>query len=191
MQLNPLAAYAPVFEPHNPVPNLPLCKYRHANGGNIMFHHCNRWSSRYAYGFARHANPSATRSQTFHQSRRHTAHSHFGHDFGVRRPLRYLTHKLDLDDRQIRHIAAILDRLKTEREQAKLDEARTVTKVASLITNPDVSMDLLRNALAPRVTSAETLQLAVARALQDIIVELDPEQREELAYLLNSKSFVL
>ncbi len=159
-----------------------------------MFHHCNRWSSRYAYAFARHARAGLDSNPNRYETRRHHSRGgrgHFGQDFGVRRPLRYLTYQLDLDEAQVRHIAAILDRLKTEKDQATLDEARTLTKVAGLVTHPDVSVDMLRDALAPRVSSAEQLQLAVARALQDIIVELDPDQREEFAYLLNAKSFVL
>ena len=43
----------------------------------------------------------------------------------------------------------------------------------------------------PAKPLAEQLQLATARALQDIIVELDAEQREDFAYLLNSKGLVL
>ncbi len=170
-----------------------------------MFHRCYRW--RYGYGLA-HAtdsgcstslserrnsfdDPVGSSRRSFYQSRRHRSSRHAGQDFGVRRPLRYLTYHLGLDDAQVRRIAAILDRLKTEREQAKLDEARTVTKVAALVTHPEVNVDLIKAALEPRVASAQQLQLAVARALQDIIVELDDEQREDLAYLLNAKGFVL
>jgi len=105
--------------------------------------------------------------------------------------LRYLAYHLDLDDGQVRRIAAIMDRLKTEREQAKLDEARTVTTLASLVTNPEAGVDMFKEALAPRVESAERLQLAIARAVQDIVAELDAEQREDFAYLLNSKTFVI
>jgi len=148
-----------------------------------MFHHCSRWPRRYAYAYA-HYRPQSDHSR--YETRRH-----HGGSFGVRRPLRYLGYHLDLDDGQMRRIAAIFDRLKTEREQARLDEARTVTKVASLVTNPEASMDLFREALAPRVESAERMQLAVARAIQDIVSELDAEQREDFAYLLNSKTFVL
>ena len=159
-----------------------------------MFHHCNRWSRRYAYAYA-HASDgsrSSTHSDSCgYQSRRHRGHHRASSGFGVRRPLRYLSYHLDLDDGQMRRIAAIMDRLKIEREQAGLDEARTVTRVASLVTNPDVSVDMLKDALAPRVAIAEQLQLATARALQDIILELDAEQREDFAYLLNSKGFVL
>jgi hypothetical protein len=50
---------------------------------------------------------------------------------------------------------------------------------------------MLKEALAPRVSSAEHLQIAVAKAMHDIIRELDPEQREDFAYLLNTKAFVL
>jgi len=156
-----------------------------------MFHHCNRWSRRYAYAYGAGADRSysSTRHSRY-ESRRHRGGRHAGGGFGVRRPLRYLAYHLDLDG-QVRRIAAILDRLKTEREQAGLDESRTVTRVASLVTNPDVSVDMLKDALAPRVESAEALQLATARAIQDIIVELDPEQREDLAYLLNAKGFAI
>src|SRR5207244_3357986 len=44
--------------------------------------------------------------------------------FGVRRPLRFLAHKLDLDDRQVAALARILDALKTERAQAEVDRRR-------------------------------------------------------------------
>ncbi len=148
-----------------------------------MFHHCYRMYPRYAYAHA-----AAHRNS--HESRRRRGH-HGGGSFGVRRPLRWLGYQLDLDDGQMRRIAAILDRLKTEREQASLDEARTVTEIASLVTRADVSVDELKDALAPRVASAERLQLAVARAVQEIVAELDQDQREDFAYLLNAKGFTL
>ena len=151
-----------------------------------MFHHCNRWYPRYAYA---HEGYRASFSPGRYESRRR----HRGHrsGFGVRRPLRYLSYQLDLDDGQVRHIAAILDRLKIEREQAALDEGRTITDIAALVTEADLSVDKLKNALAPRVTSAERLQLAVAKAVQEIVAELDAEQREDFAYLLNSKALML
>ena len=144
-----------------------------------MFHCHNRWDRRYAYA-------QAGRSRPFYESRRHGRGS-----FGVRRPLRYLSYHLNLDDTQMRRIATVLDRLKTEREQAKLDESRTVSDLAGLVTKDDLSIGMLKEALAPRVETAERLQLAVARAVQDIVRELDPDQREEFAYLLTSKVLVL
>lgn len=153
-----------------------------------MFHHCNRWYPRYAYA---HEGYRSSLSPGRYESRRrrggHNSHS----GFGVRRPLRYLSYQLDLDDAQVRHIAAVLDRLKTEREQAALDESRTVTDIAGLVTQADLSVDKLKEALAPRVASAERLQQAVAKAVQEIVAELDAEQREDFAYLLNSKALNL
>ena len=40
-----------------------------------------------------------------------------GGGFGIRRPLRFLAHKLDLDAGQVAALARILDELKTERAQ--------------------------------------------------------------------------
>ena len=47
-----------------------------------------------------------------------------GGPFGVRRPLRFLAYKLDLDEAQTAELAAILDDLKTERAQAAVDQRR-------------------------------------------------------------------
>ena len=142
-----------------------------------MYHHCNRWYRRYAYAsaFSEHA------EQPFYESRNHRRGS-----FGVRRPLRYLSYQLDLDEQQRRRIAAVLDRLKMEREQGKLDEKKTVSELASLVTNESVSVDELRKTLEPRVKSTENLQIAIAKAVQEIVAVLDPDQREEFAYLLRS-----
>ena len=142
-----------------------------------MYHHCNRWSRRYAYASA--FNEQA--EQPFYESRHHRRGN-----FGVRRPLRYLSYQLDLDEQQRRRIAAVLDRLKMEREQGKLDEKKTVSELASLVTNETVSVDELRKTLEPRVKSTENLQIAIAKAVQEIVEVLDQDQREEFAYLLRS-----
>ena len=68
--------------------------------------------------------------------------------------MRYLGYQLDLDDEQMRRVAVILDRLKTEREQAKLDESRTVSELAELVVKDGVSIDELKSALSPRAAMA-------------------------------------
>src|SRR5205814_3650978 len=50
-----------------------------------------------------------------------------GGPFGVRRPLRFLAHKLELDDRQVGELARILSDLKTERAQAAVDHRRSTS----------------------------------------------------------------
>lgn len=139
-----------------------------------MYLICNRWSRRYAYA-------TAQSNQPFFESRQYRRGT-----FGVRRPLRYLSYQLDLDEAQRRRIAAALDRLKMEREQGKLDKKKTVSDLADLVTRENVSVDELRKALAPRLESTENLQMAIARAVQEIVAVLDADQREEFAHLLRS-----
>src|SRR6516225_2848930 len=43
-----------------------------------------------------------------------------GGAFGVRRPLRFLAYKLELDESQVAQLARILDELKTERAQGEV-----------------------------------------------------------------------
>ena len=53
--------------------------------------------------------------------------------FGVRRPLRFLAHKLDLDEKQITELVRILDELKTERAQAEVDDRRALAEFADAV----------------------------------------------------------
>ena len=110
-------------------------------------------------------------------------------EFGARRPLRYLSYHLDLDESQRRNIATVLDRLKIEREQSELDEKKTVAEIAGLIGKEGLSVDDLRGALRPRVASSENLQATIAKSIHDIVEILDPDQREEFAFMLRSGAF--
>src|SRR6516164_5226531 len=56
-----------------------------------------------------------------------------GGAFGVRRPLRFLVHKLGLDEKQVPELARILDELKTERAQAEVDRRRTMSGFADAV----------------------------------------------------------
>ncbi|MDH3199881.1 MAG: Spy/CpxP family protein refolding chaperone [Myxococcales bacterium] len=107
-------------------------------------------------------------------------------DFGVRRPLRYMAHKLDLDDEQIDTLAAILNVLKTERAQARLDEQRSVAGVADAIEGEHFDQAAAAEALTARVAAAERLKQEVLTTLEKTHEMLDPEQRKRLAYLLRS-----
>lgn len=119
------------------------------------------------------------------ESRAHRPYG--GHaSFGVRRPLRYLTYHLDLDASQSRKVAAILNRLKTEREQAALDERRTVATLADLMTGDAPATEQLDAALRPRLDSADRLRREIARAVRELYDALDADQRERLADLMRS-----
>lgn len=139
------------------------------------------------YGF------SAYETRGFERRERaRSAMSGLGLDFGVRRPLRFLRDRLDLDEVQTRELATILDRLKVARRQAQLDAERTLVDVADVLrqeTTPDEAS--IAEALAPRNESQQALQTEVSAALHAFARVLDPDQRREFAYLLNHRAFKL
>jgi Spy/CpxP family protein refolding chaperone len=110
----------------------------------------------------------------------------FGGSFGVRRPLRFLAYKLDLDEAQVSELAAILSELKTERAQAEVDHRRTTTAFADAIAAESFDEAKARSVSDERVKTTERVQAAVLRALGRIHALLKPEQRAKLAYLLRT-----
>ena len=119
----------------------------------------------------------------------HDRHHHAGghrSGFGVRRPLRYMAHQLDLDDEQIDTLAGILNLLKTERAQARLDEQRSIAGIAGAVEGDHFDAEAAAEALSLRVAAAERLKQEVLNTLQKTHEMLDPEQRKRLAYLLRS-----
>jgi hypothetical protein len=106
--------------------------------------------------------------------------------FGVRRPLRFLAHKLELDERQMSVFAAALDELKTERAQAAVDQRRRVSTLAEALEQSDFDEQKLREAGEQQERSATQVRAAVERALRKIHAVLDDEQRKRLAYLLRT-----
>jgi len=106
--------------------------------------------------------------------------------FGVRRPLRYMAHRLDLDDEQIDILAGILNLLKTERAQARLDEQRSIAGIADAVQGDEFDKVQATEALSARVEAAERLKEEVLTTLEKTHEMLDPEQRKRLAYLLRS-----
>lgn len=109
-----------------------------------------------------------------------------GGDFGVRRPLRYLAYKLELDEQQTADLATILDDLKTERAQAEVDARRAMAAFADAVAGDGFDAARAGEGGATRVRSAERLRDAVETALGRIHALLRPEQRRRLAYLIRS-----
>ncbi len=110
----------------------------------------------------------------------------FGGPFGVRRPLRFLAHKLDLSEAQVSDLARIIEELKTERAQAEVDHRRTVTALADAVEGATFGEQRAREGGDLRVKSAERLRDAVTTALSRIHALLDDEQRKQLAYLIRT-----
>ena len=111
--------------------------------------------------------------------------------FGVRRPLRFLAHKLDLDETQVAELAAILNDLKTERAQAAVDDRRTVAAFADSVGQEQFDEGKAADAAAARVKSAERLRDAVMASLRRIHGLLGPDQRQRLAYLIRTGTVTL
>ena len=116
-----------------------------------------------------------------------------GHDedfgggaFGVRRPLRFLAWKLELEENQVAELAKVLNDLKTERAQAAVDDRRSTSAFADGIAGESFDETKVGEAAALRVQTAERLRDAVVSALRRIHAVLDPEQRERLAYLIRT-----
>src|SRR5436190_22843935 len=114
-----------------------------------------------------------------------------GGSFGVRRPLRFLAHKLDLDERQIAELARILDELKTERAQAEVDQRRTISAFADALTADAFDAGKAGEGGQLRDKTAERLRDAVLKALGQIHALLNAEQRGRLAYLIRTGTLVI
>jgi Spy/CpxP family protein refolding chaperone len=111
--------------------------------------------------------------------------------FGVRRPLRFLAYKLDLDPHQVNELAKILDELKTERAQADVDRRRTLSAFAEAVSGEAFDHARAKEAADLRVATAERLRNAVTKALANIHALLNKEQRECLGYLIRTGTLVV
>ena len=109
-----------------------------------------------------------------------------GAGFGVRRPLRFLAHKLELDEQQVLQLARILDELKTERAQAAVDNRRSLTELADALAGEHFDAAKAAAAGERRVESSKRLRATLDRSLEQIHAMLNPEQRTRLAHLMRA-----
>jgi Spy/CpxP family protein refolding chaperone len=111
--------------------------------------------------------------------------------FGVRRPLRFLAYKLDLDEEQVAELARILNELKTERAQGDVDARRATAALADAVAGEAFDQEKAREGATLRVRSAERLRDALVQSLGRIHAVLRPEQRARLAYLIRTGTLAL
>ena len=109
-----------------------------------------------------------------------------GGGFGVRRPLRFLAHKLELSDAQVVQMARILDALKTERAQAAVDDRRTLAEFADALAGEGFDTAKAAAGGDRRVASSQRLRDALVRALEQIHALLNPDQRQRLSHLIRT-----
>jgi hypothetical protein len=140
-------------------------------------HGCDR-SERWAERAARHAQRFAHRR--FEEELVATA------GLGVRRPLRFLAWKLDLDEAQTAQLARILARLKLERAQAALDLRRAAADLADALEAGEFARAKVDAAGELRSSAARRVETAVATALEELHALLEPDQRRQLAELIRT-----
>jgi Spy/CpxP family protein refolding chaperone len=128
---------------------------------------------------------------------RHPPHQHGpgegfeGGPFGTRRPLRFLAHKLDLDEKQFTELARILDVLKTERAQAAVDDRRTLSDYADAMAGEGFDATKAGAGAARRAESATRVNAVLVKSLQEIHALLNAEQRGTFAYLIRTGFLLL
>lgn len=109
-----------------------------------------------------------------------------GGGFGVRRPLRFLAHKLELNDEQVTRLAAILSALKTERAQSEVDARRRTASLAEAFEAASFDVAKVEAAALEQAKSAERLQRSIELALTEMHALFDDAQRKKFAYLLRA-----
>ncbi|HTO53789.1 MAG TPA: Spy/CpxP family protein refolding chaperone [Myxococcota bacterium] len=107
---------------------------------------------------------------------------------GVRRPLRFLSWKLDLGPDQVAAVARILERLKIERAQAEVELRRSASAIADAFAADAFDAAATSVATEHRAESAKNVQAAVARALGELHSALEPDQRKKLAMLIRTRA---
>lgn len=162
----------------------------------IDVHHRQHWSRHFhrtAYasgcgsGGSQHwAEDLARQAQRFAQRRFEEEELFGGTGLGVRRPLRFLAWKLELDEAQIAQLARILERLKLERAQASLDQRRAAADLADAIESGEFARAKVDAAGELRSAAARRIESAVAGAIEALHALLAPEQRTRLAELVRT-----
>jgi Spy/CpxP family protein refolding chaperone len=109
-----------------------------------------------------------------------------GGGFGVRRPLRFLAHKLELDNEQVVILARILDELKIERAQAAVDDRRALADFADSLAGESFDTTKAEAAGQRRVESNQRLRATLVSSLAKVHAMLNPEQRTRLAHLIRA-----
>ena len=142
-----------------------------------------------------HCGPRWGASRTFSPFSDVTHHHYpgYGHSsgMGVRRPLRFLAWKLQLDEEQVKQVATILDQLKIERAQAEVDDRRAVSLLAEAAEGESFDRAKADEVATLRTKSAQLVQRKVVESLERLHALLNPEQRERLAYLLRTGALAM
>jgi len=110
----------------------------------------------------------------------------FERQFSGRRPLRFLAHKLDLDEKQFSEFSKIIDEIKTERAQAAVDDRRTLADYAEAMAADTFDAAKVNAGAARRAESIARVNAVLLKSLERMHAILDPEQRRQFADLIRA-----
>lgn len=106
--------------------------------------------------------------------------------FSVKRPLRFLMHKLDLDDEQVIAVADALSDFRIERDQADVERRRGKKVLVSALTAEEFDREKAAEGVKQQVEANTRLHEAFVDTLERVHAVLSAGQREKLAFLLGS-----
>jgi len=106
--------------------------------------------------------------------------------FGIRRPVRFLADRLELDEKQLSKVARIVEQIRIEREQAAVDLRRAAGDFADALEASGFETAAAEAAGQRRIDAATSVQTVVSRSLRELHELLDEDQREELASLIRT-----
>ena len=115
----------------------------------------------------------------------------FERQFSGRRPLRFLAHKLDLDEKQFAELARIIETMKTERAQAGVDDRRTLADYAEAVEGATFDVAKAGAGAARRTDSVTRVNTVLVKSLQQIHAMLSAEQRVRFATLVRTGFLVM
>ena len=110
-----------------------------------------------------------------------------GGTLGVRRPLRFLTWRLELSHEQSTKAARVIERIKIEREQANVDLRRAAAEMADAVDGETFDRERMQAAEQRRIEAARHTQEVVSRGLEEFHGFLEEDQRETFAALIRSR----
>ncbi len=106
--------------------------------------------------------------------------------FSVKRPLRFLIHKLELDETQVIAVADALSDFKIEKDQADVERRRAKKVLVSALRGDEFDHDKAAEGVKQQVEAHQRLHEAFVGSLDRVHAVLNPTQREKLAFLLGS-----
>jgi hypothetical protein len=156
-----------------------------------MFMSHRAWRHAYATAYWQQACLQRHNSEAQKDKLRHGMFSwSSGPMFGVRRPLRHLAWKLNLDEDQVRKLVDILDKLKTGYAQARLDRDRSTSDVAAVFSAAEFDNDRANAAFNMR-TATETLNQELLTAIRALFEMLTKRTAQGIRLSAAFRAFML